>query len=86
MQPTSIAVAVFGPATRVFVVEHGSGERLEVVAGHGDIIFMQGNCQQVSRHGVPPSANCNVPRYSVSLRRDFTQGRSLRRMPPEHVM
>ena len=74
-QPTSIVVAVLGPAARLFAVELPDGRRLELVACHGDLVFMTGMAQLVSRHGVPADPACRKPRYSVSLRRDITAQR-----------
>ena len=70
-QPTSIALVVLGRAGRPFVIQHDDGRELVLHPTHGDLLFMTGRTQQVSTHGVPQVLDCMVPRYSISLRRDY---------------
>jgi alkylated DNA repair dioxygenase AlkB len=69
-EDTMVAILSLGAPRRLSLrpVDHGPGDTIGFVVGHGDLLVMGGSCQRTWEHAVLKTAKPVGPRISVQFR------------------
>ncbi|MDR6117184.1 alkylated DNA repair dioxygenase AlkB [Aeromicrobium sp. SORGH_AS981] len=69
-EDTMVAILSLGAPRRLSLrpVDHGAGDTIGFVVGHGDLLVMGGSCQRTWEHAVLKTAKPVGPRISVQFR------------------